>query len=31
MIEKIEQEANRQGLSQQSILQTWITEKLAQL
>ncbi|GFE68522.1 type II toxin-antitoxin system BrnA family antitoxin [Chroococcus sp. FPU101] len=31
MLEKIEQEAIRQGLSQQVILQTWIAEKLEQL
>lgn len=31
MLEKIEQEATRQGLSQQIIIQTWIAEKLEQL
>ncbi|PSF32486.1 CopG family transcriptional regulator [Aphanothece hegewaldii CCALA 016] len=31
MVEKIEQEATRQGLTQQAILQNWIAEKLEQL
>lgn len=31
MLEIIEQEAIKQGLSQQAILQTWIAEKLEQL
>lgn len=31
MLEIIDQEATRQGLSQQAILQTWIAEKLEQL